>query len=87
MALHVVKIACELPDEQGRSLSHWDSVEIARKLVEDGIVDSISHSERARVAYAVLAGDNLTFEFDQAVQGFPGVRQACTIRNEELLAS
>jgi DDE superfamily endonuclease len=42
VALHVVKIACELPDEVGRSLSHWDSVEIARQLVDDGIVESIS---------------------------------------------
>jgi hypothetical protein len=42
VALHVVKIACELPDSLGRSLSQWDSVEIARKLVDDGIVESIS---------------------------------------------
>jgi hypothetical protein len=42
VALHVVKIACELPDKVGRSLSQWDSTEIARQLVEDGIVESIS---------------------------------------------
>lgn len=42
VALHVVKIACELPDKVGRSLSQWDSVEIARQLVADGVVPAIS---------------------------------------------
>ncbi len=42
MALHAVKIACERPDLKGRSLSQWDCVEIARELVRDGIVESIS---------------------------------------------
>ncbi len=40
--MHVVKIACERPDELGRSLSQWDCVEIARQLVRDGVVPSIS---------------------------------------------
>jgi hypothetical protein len=40
--MHVVKIACERPDEQGRSLSQWDGIEIARQLVRDGVVASIS---------------------------------------------
>ena len=40
--MHVVKIACERPDELGRSLSQWDCVEIARQLVRDGVVLSIS---------------------------------------------
>jgi transposase len=42
VALHAVKIACERPDLKGRSLSQWDCVEIARELVRDGIVESIS---------------------------------------------
>ena len=42
MALHAVKIACERPDLKGRSLSQWDCVEIARELVRDGLVESIS---------------------------------------------
>jgi hypothetical protein len=42
VALHVVKIACERPDNFGRSLSLWDCSEIARQLVRDGIVSSIS---------------------------------------------
>ena len=40
--MHVVKIACERPDDVGRSLSQWDCVEIARQLVRDGLVESIS---------------------------------------------
>jgi transposase len=42
VALHAVKIACERPDLRGRSLSQGDCAEIARELVRDGIVESIS---------------------------------------------
>jgi transposase len=38
----VVKIACERPDDVGRSLSQWDCTEIAQQLVRDGVVPSIS---------------------------------------------
>ena len=37
-----MKIACELPDKLGRSLSRWDCVELARHLEREGIVNSIS---------------------------------------------
>jgi transposase len=40
--MYVVKIACERPDDVGRSLSQWDCTEIARQLVRDGVVTSIS---------------------------------------------
>ena len=40
--MYVVKIACERPDELARSLSQWDCTEIARQLVRDGVVPSIS---------------------------------------------
>src|SRR3954463_8619970 len=40
--MYVVKIACERPDDVGRSLSQWDCTEIARQLVRDGLVTSIS---------------------------------------------
>src|SRR4051795_3104488 len=42
VAMYVVKIACERPDDVGRSLSQWDCTEIARQLVRDGVVMSIS---------------------------------------------
>ncbi len=45
--MHLVKIACERPDRIGRSLSTWDCTELARELIECGIVDSIS-SETVR---------------------------------------
>jgi transposase len=38
----VVKIACERPDDVGRSLSQWDCTEIARQLGRDGVVTRIS---------------------------------------------
>jgi hypothetical protein len=41
LAMYVVKIACERPDNVGRSLSQWDCTEIARQLVRDGVVTSI----------------------------------------------
>src|SRR5512142_2261017 len=41
VALHLVKMACERPDERGRSLSFWDSREMARQLVTEGVVTSI----------------------------------------------
>lgn len=34
--------ACELPEQAGRSLSQWDCAELARQLVRDGVVVSIS---------------------------------------------
>src|SRR5512135_2532018 len=42
VAMHVVKIACERPDDVGRSLSQWDCTEIAHQLVRDGVVTSIA---------------------------------------------
>jgi transposase len=42
VALDVVKLACERPDVVGRSLSQWESAELARQLVHDGVVEAIS---------------------------------------------
>ena len=49
VALYVVKLACERPDVVGRSLSHWDSVELARQLVRDGVVETISPQTVQRI--------------------------------------
>ena len=49
VAIHLVKIACELPDRLGRSLSQWDCVELARQLVADGVVQSISPQTVGRI--------------------------------------
>jgi transposase len=49
VATHLVKIACELPDKLGRSLSQWDCLELARKLVDDGVVESISPDTVRRI--------------------------------------
>jgi transposase len=47
--MYVVKIACERPDELGRSLSQWDCTEIARQLVRDGVVAEISAETVRRI--------------------------------------
>lgn len=49
MALHVVKIAGERPDERDRSLAQWDCAEIARTLVAEGLVDGISSETVRRI--------------------------------------
>lgn len=49
VATHLVKIACELPDKLGSSLSQWDCLELARKLVDDGLVESISPDTVRRI--------------------------------------
>ncbi len=42
-------MACERPDNLGRSLSQWDCTELARQLVADGIAESISASTVRRI--------------------------------------
>src|SRR6185312_1735614 len=49
VALHTVKLACERPDDVGRSLSHWDCAELARQLIADQTVDSISPQTVQRI--------------------------------------
>ncbi len=46
---HLVKLACELPDKAGRSLSLWTCAELARTLVDKGIVESISPQSVQRI--------------------------------------
>ena len=55
MALHLVRRACELPEQAGRSLSQWDCAELARQLVRDEVVASISPQTVQRL----LAADRL----------------------------
>lgn len=52
MALHAVKLACERPEEKGRSLSQWDAPELARQLVADGLVELISAQTVRRILQA-----------------------------------
>jgi transposase len=49
VALYVVKLACERPDVVGRSLSQWESGELARQLVHDGVVEAISPQTVQRI--------------------------------------
>jgi len=49
VAAHLVKLACELPDDLARSLSTWTSAELAKTLIRDGIVDAISSSSVQRI--------------------------------------
>jgi transposase len=52
VAIHLVKMACERPDRLGRSLSQWDCEELARQLVEEGRVASISAQTVQRILSA-----------------------------------
>jgi hypothetical protein len=49
VATYLVKLACELPDLCGRSLSTWDCGELARALIRDGLTNSISASSVQRI--------------------------------------
>ena len=49
VAMHLVKLACELPDRADRSLSLWTCAELARTLRRDGIVDTISPQSVQRI--------------------------------------
>jgi hypothetical protein len=52
VATHLVKLACELPDAAGRSLSLWTCAELARALVRDGVVTAISPQSVQRILYS-----------------------------------
>src|SRR6266496_3400059 len=49
VALYAVKLACEWPDQHGRSLAQWDCREVARQLVAEGIVGTISAETVRRI--------------------------------------
>lgn len=49
VALHVVRLACELPEQAGRSLSQWDCAELARQLIIDEVVAAISPQTVQRI--------------------------------------
>lgn len=49
IAVHAVKIACERPDQRGRSLSTWFCADLARQLKAEGVVESISTSTVQRI--------------------------------------
>lgn len=49
VAMHIIKIACEMPDLCGRSLAQWDCTEIARELIRSGVVPSISAESVRRI--------------------------------------
>ena len=53
--MHLVRRACELPEQAGRSLSQWDCAELARQLVIDEVVAAISPQTVQRM----LAADRL----------------------------
>ncbi len=52
MALHAVRLACDLPDVVGRSLGQWDCAELARQLARDGVVETISPQTVQRILAA-----------------------------------
>ncbi len=49
VVIHTVKMACELPDQHGCSLSQWDCQRLADQLVAEGVVSSISRETVRRI--------------------------------------
>lgn len=49
VATYLTKLACELPDAAGRSLSLWTCAELARALEREGIVATISPQSVQRI--------------------------------------
>jgi len=49
VATHLVKLACELPDDVGSPLCLWTCAELARKLVETKVVAAISAQSVQRI--------------------------------------
>ena len=49
VAAHLVKLACDLPEDQQRSLSLWTCAELARTLQRDEIVETISPQSVQRI--------------------------------------
>jgi hypothetical protein len=52
VATHPVQLACELPEDEARSLSTWTCAELARTLIRDRIVDTIPSSSVQRILAA-----------------------------------
>lgn len=52
MALHGVRLAGELPDQRGRSLSQWDCAELARQVERDGVVAHLAPQTVQRILAA-----------------------------------
>lgn len=48
----MVRLACELPEQVGRSLSQWDCAELARQAVRDGVVAQLSPQTVQRILAA-----------------------------------
>ena len=49
VVLHIIKMACEMPEKYGRSLAMWDCYEIAKELIRNHIVESISPESVRRI--------------------------------------
>lgn len=49
VVIHTVKMACELPDQHGCSLSQWDCQRLADQLVKEGVVAAISRETVRRI--------------------------------------
>lgn len=49
VALHLVKMACERPERFSVSVSQWDCAELARQLIKENMVESISSETVRRI--------------------------------------
>jgi transposase len=45
----IIELACEAPEKSGRPISQWTAGEIAKEVIQRGIVETISDRHAARL--------------------------------------
>jgi hypothetical protein len=45
----IIELACEAPEKSGRPISQWTAGEIAKEVIQRGIVETISGRHAARL--------------------------------------
>lgn len=45
----IIELACEAPEKSGRPISQWSASEIAKEVIQQGIVETISDRHAARL--------------------------------------
>ena len=47
--MELVRVACQMPEKVGRALGVWDCTELAREVIREGVVESISSQTVQRI--------------------------------------
>jgi hypothetical protein len=79
---HLIKLACELPDEVARSLSTWTCAELARALMSDRLVDielleKMDEATPVSVTGVHLVCDNVSIHHGKLVRAWLAAQGSC----------